>query len=401
MNPYGETKALSERLLPWFEAAHGIRSAALRYFNAAGAAEDGSRGEDWTDAPEPHPGGAADGRRAAAVGPRSSARTIRRPTERRSATTSTSSTWPRPIAARSRRSTRRDASLTVNVGTGVGASVLEVLDAARRITGRPIPAEAAPRREGDPPADLGRHHARPEDCSAGVRRASSTTSCGSAWRWHTSHPDGYGGERLEPAARRGSAEPDDAERPDRRLRHVALPEAHRDVHPRRARGDGPGRRPRSSSIPLLRQTGEPVQPAAVRWVERAHYLPFLSPPILRSQWSFLRDPPPAAALPPGVRRHAPRDVAQPELPRWAGSASSRRSPHMPLGDASTTGVDHVHCHFANHPALAGWLDPSAGRASRTASRRTAPTSTSTGRCSPTKVARGGVRRDDLAATTER
>ena len=42
-------------------------------------------------------------------------------------------------------------------------------------------------------------------------------------------------------------------------------------------------------FPLLRQTGEPVQPAAVRWVERAHYLPFLSLPILRAQWWFLRD----------------------------------------------------------------------------------------------------------------
>jgi len=42
-------------------------------------------------------------------------------------------------------------------------------------------------------------------------------------------------------------------------------------------------------FPLLRQTGEPVQPAAVGWVERAHYLPFLSLPILRAQWWFLRD----------------------------------------------------------------------------------------------------------------
>ena len=50
MNPYGESKALSERMLPWFESAEGIRYAALRYFNAAGAAEDGSVGEDWTDA---------------------------------------------------------------------------------------------------------------------------------------------------------------------------------------------------------------------------------------------------------------------------------------------------------------------------------------------------------------
>jgi UDP-glucose 4-epimerase len=50
MNPYGESKALSERMLPWFEASEGIRFAALRYFNAAGAAEDGSVGEDWSEA---------------------------------------------------------------------------------------------------------------------------------------------------------------------------------------------------------------------------------------------------------------------------------------------------------------------------------------------------------------
>jgi glycosyltransferase involved in cell wall biosynthesis len=105
--------------------------------------------------------------------------------------------------------------------------------------------------------------------------------------------------------------------------------------------------------PLLRQTGEPVQPAAERWVERAHYLPFLSPAILRSQWTFLRDP--------ARRRRYLRAFADMISGTW-------RSPNFLLGGLGVfpkvvhaslamvdEGVDHVHCHFANHPALAGWL----------------------------------------------
>jgi glycosyltransferase involved in cell wall biosynthesis len=105
--------------------------------------------------------------------------------------------------------------------------------------------------------------------------------------------------------------------------------------------------------PLLRQTGEPVQPAAERWVERAHYLPFLSPAILRSQWTFLRDP--------ARRRRYLRAFADMIAGTW-------RSPNFLLGGLGIfpkvvhtslamveEGVDHVHCHFANHPALAGWL----------------------------------------------
>ena len=106
-------------------------------------------------------------------------------------------------------------------------------------------------------------------------------------------------------------------------------------------------------FPLLRQTGEPVQPAAVRWVERAHYLPFISLPILRAQWWFLRD----------HRRR--RRYLRAFFDMLAGTW---RSPNFFLGglgifpkvarmavDMQALGVQHVHCHFANHPALAGWL----------------------------------------------
>jgi glycosyltransferase involved in cell wall biosynthesis len=105
--------------------------------------------------------------------------------------------------------------------------------------------------------------------------------------------------------------------------------------------------------PLLRQTGEPVQPAAQRWAERAHYLPFVSLAILRAQWWYLRDR--------GRRRRYLRAFFDMVRQTW-------RSPNFLIGglgifpkvaraaqDMRERGVDHVHCHFANHPALAGWL----------------------------------------------
>ncbi len=189
MNPYGETKLQSERLLPWFEAAHGIRSAVLRYFNAAGAADDGSSGEDWTDAPNLIPVvlSVAAGRREAVhvFG-------TDHPTPDGSAIRDYIHVLDLAEAHRLALETidATDASLTVNVGTGVGISVLEVLEAVRRITGREVAAIAAPRREGDPSAiwaDTGRAEAllgwrAGRDLDDIVR---------SAWAWHSTHPDGY------------------------------------------------------------------------------------------------------------------------------------------------------------------------------------------------------------------
>ena len=190
MNPYGETKAMSERLLPWFEASYGIRSAALRYFNAAGAAEDGSAGEDWTGAQNLIP---VVLRTAAGRQPLVRIFGTDHPTPDGTAIRDYIHVLDLAEAHRCALETidREDASLTVNVGTGVGASVREVLDAARRITGREIPAEEAPRRAGDPPAIWA------DTTLAGDRLGWRATRSlddivRSAWSWHTSHPDGYG-----------------------------------------------------------------------------------------------------------------------------------------------------------------------------------------------------------------
>ncbi|HEX7345888.1 MAG TPA: UDP-glucose 4-epimerase GalE [Candidatus Limnocylindrales bacterium] len=190
MNPYGETKAMSERLLPWFEASYGIRSAALRYFNAAGAADDGSAGEDWTGAQNLIP---VVLRTAAGRQPLVKIFGTDHPTPDGTAIRDYIHVLDLAEAHRCALETidHDDVSLTVNVGTGVGASVREVLDAARRITGREIPAEEAPRRAGDPPAIWA------DTTLAGERLGWRATRSlddivRSAWSWHTSHPDGYG-----------------------------------------------------------------------------------------------------------------------------------------------------------------------------------------------------------------
>jgi UDP-glucose-4-epimerase GalE len=190
MNPYGETKAMSERLLPWFEASYGIRSAALRYFNAAGAAEDGSAGEDWTGAQNLIP---VVLRTAAGRQPLVRIFGTDHPTPDGTAIRDYIHVLDLAEAHRCALETidREDASLTVNVGTGVGASVLEVLDAARRITGREIPAEEAPRRAGDPPAIWADTRLAGERLGWRATR-SLDDIVRSAWSWHTSHPDGYG-----------------------------------------------------------------------------------------------------------------------------------------------------------------------------------------------------------------
>jgi UDP-glucose 4-epimerase len=190
MNPYGESKLLAERLLPWFDAANGIRFAALRYFNAAGAAADGSAGEDWRDAANliPIVLGVAAGRRDALT-----INGTDLPTPDGSAIRDYIHVDDLAEAHLKALETidRLDTSLTVNVGTGRGASVLDIVEAARRITGRPIPTIAGPPRPGDPPAVWA--DTRLAETALGWRAAASLDDIvASAWAWHQRHPDGYG-----------------------------------------------------------------------------------------------------------------------------------------------------------------------------------------------------------------
>ena len=187
-SPYGESKLMVERALKWYDAAYGLRSISLRYFNAAGAALDGTLGEDWsltlnliplvmkavlghsraipiygTDYPTP------DGtciRDYVHVADLAGAHVL-----------------ALEHLAESGQST------AYNLGTGQGHSVREVVAAAGRVSGRDVPVEERARRPGDPAAlwadstkarrELGWH--AQHDLETIVR---------TAYAWHRDHPDG-------------------------------------------------------------------------------------------------------------------------------------------------------------------------------------------------------------------
>ncbi len=188
-SPYGESKAMTERVLGWYDRCLGLRSVSLRYFNAAGAWPDGSIGEDWTTTINlvPLVMKAALGRR----GPLQVFGTD----------------YPTPDGTAIRDYVHvvdlaeahvkaleyleaGGATAVLNLGTGVGSSVFEVLGAAERVIGRPVPHELVARRPGDPVA-LYADTARSEEVLGWTARLGLEEILASAWAWHSTHLDGY------------------------------------------------------------------------------------------------------------------------------------------------------------------------------------------------------------------
>ena len=181
-NAYGESKLLVERMLAWHHRVHGLRYAALRYFNAAGATS--GRGERHD--PETHliplVLQVAEGRRdhIAIFGtdyPTPDGTAVR------------DYVHVADLADAHVRAVERlddHGTLTCNLGNGVGFSVREVIASARRVTGHPIPAEEAARRPGDP-AVLVASSDRARDLLGWTpRRAELDDMVGDAWAYLTS-----------------------------------------------------------------------------------------------------------------------------------------------------------------------------------------------------------------------
>ncbi len=189
-NPYGESKALAERMIRWFNRVHGLRSVILRYFNAAGAHPGGDLGEDWRQAENLMPAVL----RAAWTG---------------SPVTIFGQDYPTPDGTAIRDYVHvmdlADAHLraleylagggvsdTLNLGTGSGTSVRQVVEIAQAVVNRPLDVIHAPRRHGDPVAVWA-------DPSRAAKVLGWTAHRGlrgmveSAWEWHSRHPDGHAG----------------------------------------------------------------------------------------------------------------------------------------------------------------------------------------------------------------
>jgi UDP-glucose 4-epimerase len=150
-NPYGESKLLVERMLPWFEQRSNIRAVSLRYFNAAGATEDGTLGEDWRHAENLIPVAVE-----AALGRGNVLQVFGRDYPTPDGTAIRDYVHVLDLAEGHLRALdylrAGGASATLNLGTGVGSSVLEVISTIEAVLGRPVPSIAAPRRPGDPAA---------------------------------------------------------------------------------------------------------------------------------------------------------------------------------------------------------------------------------------------------------
>jgi UDP-glucose 4-epimerase len=184
-NPYGESKLLVERMLRWHARLHGLRTASLRYFNAAGAA--GPRGERHD--PETHliplVLQVAEGRRddVAVFGtdyPTPDGTAVR------------DYVHVRDLAdahVRALEALDHHATLTCNLGNGTGASVREVVEAARRVTGHPIPVREAPRRDGDPAALVASSERARDLLGWTPRRPDLDTIVGDAWAFQRRHAD--------------------------------------------------------------------------------------------------------------------------------------------------------------------------------------------------------------------
>jgi UDP-glucose 4-epimerase len=190
INPYGFTKLAIERALDDYARAYGFAYAALRYFNAAGANPRGDLGEDHS--PESHLIPIV---LQVALGQRERITVFGDDYHTADGTCIRDYVHVDDLASAHALALERltpGEGLKLNLGTGQGHSVREVIDACRRVTGRDIPLEIGARRPGDPP-----------ELVADSRRARNVLAwkpnyvdldaiVATAWRWHSSHPHGYG-----------------------------------------------------------------------------------------------------------------------------------------------------------------------------------------------------------------
>ena len=183
INPYGESKRMVERILAWYRQAYGLRWTALRYFNAAGADPDGELGEDHS--PETHLIPLAI---QAALGEKPALKIYGTdyPTPDRTAIRDYTHVMDLAEAhvAALRNMLKSRESAAVNLGTGNGHSVREVIAAVERTSGCHVPVRNAERRAGDPPCLVADGRKAKELLRWEPRHSSLDEIIETAWQWH-------------------------------------------------------------------------------------------------------------------------------------------------------------------------------------------------------------------------
>jgi UDP-glucose 4-epimerase len=185
VNPYGESKLIFEKILRWFDDIHGVTFASLRYFNAAGATE--AFGEDHRIETHLIPC------------------VLQVPLGKREHAQVFGTDYPTPdgscirdyihvadLAQAHALALEVKKSDFFNLGIGGGVSVLEVIDACKKVTGKDIPVVEQTRRPGDPPRLIASAGKAREVLGWRPQFGGIEDIVSSAWSWHVRHPNGYG-----------------------------------------------------------------------------------------------------------------------------------------------------------------------------------------------------------------
>ena len=188
INPYGWSKLMVERALNSYDTAYGLRYVALRYFNAAGASE--RCGEDHD--PETHLIPLV---LKAAMGKIAKVSIFGNDYDTPDGTAVRDYIHISDISSAHLSALDHlragKGSQFINLGNGNGYSVKQVIDTAKKVTGRDIPVENAPRRVGDPPQLVGDSAKAREVLGWRPQFPELEAIIESAWNWHQKHPNGY------------------------------------------------------------------------------------------------------------------------------------------------------------------------------------------------------------------
>jgi UDP-glucose 4-epimerase len=187
-SPYGESKFFLERMLYWLDRTRGLRYAALRYFNACGAASP-DLGEDHD--PETHLIPLV---LQVALGQREKIVVFGDDYDTEDGTCIRDYIHVLDLAQAHILALRAhdQGSRTYNLGNGRGFSVNQVIETAREVTGHSIPAEVGPRRPGDPAILIAGSDRIQRELGWQPRYLDLKSIIEGAWQWHSRHPQGYG-----------------------------------------------------------------------------------------------------------------------------------------------------------------------------------------------------------------
>lgn len=189
-NAYGESKLLVEKILKWCDTCYGIKFTVLRYFNAAGAHINGKIGEDHS--PETH---LIPLILQVALNKMDEIMIFGDDYKTKDGTCVRDYIHVSDLASAHLLALNRlidgGESRIYNLGNGTGFTVKEVIEVARRVTNHPIPAKIAPRRAGDPAILIASSDKAISELNWKPKFNSLETIIETAWKWHSSHIDGY------------------------------------------------------------------------------------------------------------------------------------------------------------------------------------------------------------------